>query len=46
MRWARCVIRLEDMKNAYKICIGKSDDKKLFPRLNRGQEHHIEFDLK
>jgi hypothetical protein len=46
MRWARYVAGMGELRNVYKILVGKSEWKRLLGRPTRRWEDNIKVDLK
>jgi hypothetical protein len=46
MRWVEQVVHMWDMRNAYKISVGKPEEKRPFRRLRHRWEDSVEMDLR
>jgi hypothetical protein len=46
MRWAGNIARIGDMRNAYKISVGRLEGKRQFGRPCLGSENNIRMDLR
>jgi hypothetical protein len=46
MRWAGFVARMEAKMNAYRIMVGKPEEKRLLGRQRRRREYNIKMDLR
>jgi hypothetical protein len=46
MKWAEHVARVEEMRNGYKILVGKPEEKRPLKRPRRRWEDNIKMDLR
>jgi len=46
MRWVEHVVRMDAMRNAYKIMVGKPEEKRPLARIRHRWEDNIRIDLK